>query len=257
MPQNKCPECGRSRFWRLGNGRLKCVKCYRRHTPARSYWNSIWISEKEKKRLLELLVFGVPAHRQRFRRTLNLKTIEKFNHLVRECIYEHSQKELETLRLKGIFELDETLFGGRKRGGKTGWAAEGKHLVFGIYKRNGEVLVFPVPNRGRKTLLELIENHTKIGSVYLTDEYKGYVVLRYRGTHIEIHKERGRPPKGRENINGIEGFWSYAKNWLYQYRGVPKKNFPLYLKEVEFRYNNRDKDLFPVLLELMRKGGKS
>lgn len=256
MVQNKCPRCGRSRFWKLGDGRLKCSRCHHRHTPVKSYWDRIQAPEKTKRRLLELFVFGVPAHRLRFRGSLSLKTIEKFNRLVRECIYEYSQEELETLRLKGSLELDETLFGGRKRGGKTGWGAEGKHLVFGIYKRNGKVLVFPLPNRKKRTLLGVIENHTQRGSLYLTDEYKAYVILRYRGKHIQIRKEKG-VSVGRDNINGIEGFWSYAKNWLYQYRGVPKKNFPMYLKEIEFRFNNRGEDLFPLLVGMMHKGGKS
>ena len=34
-------------------------------------------------------------------------------------------------------------------------------------------------------------------------------------------------------MNGIEGFWSDAKHILYQYRGVSKYHFPMYLKEVE------------------------
>jgi len=33
-----------------------------------------------------------------------------------------------------------------------------------------------------------------------------------------VLKEKG-VPKGRNHINGIEGFWSFAKHWLYQYRG--------------------------------------
>lgn len=216
------------------------------------------MSDKEKRRLLELFVFGVPAHRVRFRSVASLASIEKFFRIVRECIFEYQEKEIQKLRLSGSLEMDETLFGGRKRGGKTGWSTtEGKHLVFGIYQRNGKMLVFPVPNRNKRTLLPMIETHTRNGSVYFTDEYKAYVILRYRGKHIQIQKEKGKPTTGRENINGIEGFWSYAKNWLYQYRGVPKKNFPLYLKEIEFRFNNRDQDLFPLLLGMMRKGGKS
>jgi transposase len=57
-----------------------------------------------------------------------------------------------------------------------------------------------------------------------------------------IRKERGRP-LGRDHINGIEGFWSYAKNWLYPYRGVPTKYFHLYLAEVCWRFNHCDEDL--------------
>jgi transposase-like protein len=39
----------------------------------------------------------------------------------------------------------------------------------------------------------------------------------------------------RNHINGIEGFWSYAKHILYNYRGVSKYHFPVYQKEIEYR----------------------
>jgi transposase len=41
-------------------------------------------------------------------------------------------------------------------------------------------------------------------------------------------------------INGIEGFWSYAKERLLKFHGVSRENFVYYLKELEFRYNYRD-----------------
>jgi transposase len=41
-------------------------------------------------------------------------------------------------------------------------------------------------------------------------------------------------------INGIEGFWSYAKERLLKFHGVSKDNFIYYLKELKFRYNFRD-----------------
>ena len=55
------------------------------------------------------------------------------------------------------------------------------------------------------------------------------------------------------HINGIEGFWSYAKTWLYHYRGVPKQYFHLYLKEIEFRFNHRNEDIFRLLANIMVK----
>jgi transposase-like protein len=54
-------------------------------------------------------------------------------------------------------------------------------------------------------------------------------------------------------FNGIEGFWSYAKTWLYHYRGVPKQYFHMYLKEIEFRFNHRNEDLFRLLANTMVK----
>jgi transposase len=45
---------------------------------------------------------------------------------------------------------------------------------------------------------------------------------------------------GKVYINGIEGFWSYAKERLLRFHGVSKANFVCYLKGLEFRYNFRD-----------------
>jgi transposase len=130
-------------------------------------------------------------------------------------------------KLSGEIEMDETMFGGRVPG-KRGWGAAGKHIVFGIYQRNGKVLTFPITSRGNRELVPL------------------YTFLNIRGDHVIISKEKGKP-RGRNHINGIEGFWSYAKNWLYHYRGVPKKRFHIYLKEIEWRFNNRDKNLVKIL----------
>ncbi len=53
-------------------------------------------------------------------------------------------------------------------------------------------------------------------------------------------------------INGIEGFWGYAKERLMKYHGLSPKLFPLYLKELEFRYNKRDKSLFEEILKVLK-----
>jgi len=87
--------------------------------------------------------------------------------------------------------------------------------------------------------------------LYYTDEWQAYATLRLRGDRVIIRKEKGRP-LGRARINGIEGFWRYAKNRLYPCRRVSRKQFHLYLGEVCYRFNHRDEDLNPLLLRLMR-----
>ena len=49
------------------------------------------------------------------------------------------------------------------------------------------------------------------------------------------------------HINGLEG--AYAKQRLIKHHGVSKERFPLYLKEMEFRYNHRHQDLFPLVVQ--------
>ena len=50
-------------------------------------------------------------------------------------------------------------------------------------------------------------------------------------------------------INGLDGFWSYAKERMNRFHGVSKQKFPFYLKKMEFRYNNRDKPIFNALVQ--------
>ncbi|WP_253912955.1 transposase [Ralstonia pickettii] len=93
----------------------------------------------------------------------------------------------------------------------------------------------------------------RIFSIYLNARAKllAYATLRLRGDHVVVRKEKGKPV-GRNHINGIEGFWSYAKNWLYPYCGVPSKFFHLYLGEICYRFNHRDEDLKPLLRKLLQ-----
>jgi len=197
--------------------------------------------------LLELFVLGVPVYRQRFRLPVSIPTAQRFYRQIRACCaLEEGLRE----SFHGELECDETTFGGSRKG-KRGWGAAGKIIVFGILKRNGTVKVFPVQGRTCQAVVSLVQQHTNPGSLYYTDEWQAYASLRVRGEHIVIRKERGRP-KGRDHINGIEGFWSYAKHWLYPYRGVPKKFFHLYLGEISYRFNHKHEDIFPLLLNRLK-----
>lgn len=245
--RKSCSECGHHWFWQLGDGRSKCRRCGHRQS-FRSAWDSSHLSEPAKRRLLEFFVLGVPAYRLRFRSPASPEATERFFRLCRRvmALAEECQQPFD-----GRIECDEALFGGVRKG-KRGWGAAGKVLVFGILKRNGRVRVFAVQGRGRDELLPLIREHTTPGSLFYTDDWQAYASLAVRGGHVVVTKERG-VPKGRDHINGIEGFWSYAKHWLYQYRGVPKKFFHLYLAETSFRFNHRGEDIFPLIYALMKR----
>lgn len=225
----KCPRCGSKKFWALSTGQKRCAKCNLTRKFVKTLWQPARISPYWKGRLLEFFCLGVPAYRLRFQVPLDQKTIQRWFWILRQAIYQCEEKELS--ELSGHIEMDETMFGGRAPG-KRGWGAAGKHMVFGIYQRNGTVLTFPITSRGGWELIPLMTQHTKPGSLYYTDDWHAYTFLDIRGDHVVIRKEKGKP-KGRNHINGIEGFWSYAKHWLYHYRGVPRKYFHLYLKEIE------------------------
>lgn len=78
-------------------------------------------------------------------------------------------------------------------------------------------------------------------------------MLNMIGKHQIVAHGREEYVREDSHINGIEGFWSYAKTWLYIYRGVPRQYFHLYLKEIEFRFNNRHMDLYPIMSKMLVK----
>ncbi len=250
--KRKCPRCGYHLLYYLDGGRYGCRRCrYNFGEFTGTYLGMLRIPTNITAHLLYLFALGVPAYRIRFYVPVNLRTVERTFRTFRQAIYDLPLDELRE-KLSGRLEFDEALFGGHRRG-KRGWGAEGKAMVFGIYQRNGKVATFPVPDRKYNTLMPSIEKHTKRGSLYYTDDHTAYASLRLRGKHQIIAHGIEEYVREDAHINGIEGFWSYAKIWLYHYRGVPKQYFNLYLKEIEFRFNNREKDLFRLIAKMLVK----
>jgi transposase len=248
-----CPTCHYKRkLYKINDGRFQCPRCSFKFSEfTRTYLEHLQIPLNELSHVLYLFVLGVPSYRCRGYLSVSLKTAQRIYTLFRQAIYEHTMLTIYDMALSGEIEMDETMYGGHRKG-KRGWGAAGKHMVFGLYQRNGHVAIFPVPDRKTDTLLSLVFKHTRPGSLYYSDDWHAYTWLSIKGDHVVVKKERGIPKaKGRNHINGIEGFWSFSKNWLYQYRGIPKHHFHLYLKETEFRFNNRGKDLFPIIAQLL------
>ena len=165
--------------------------------------------------------------------------------IVRAC-------EKEAGKLSGEIELDESYFGG-KRKGKRGRGAAGKSIVFGLLERDGRVYTKVADAVSKEILMDVIRRKSRKGSVYYTDKFRSYNSLKRYGKHYTLQHTKEFKRKGRKrsvHINGIEGFWSFAKHALYNYRGVSQSNFPLYLKEMEYRYNHRKDNLLQLLIHL-------
>ena len=179
---------------------------------------------------------------------LSYPTALKATNLIRQAIATES-KDYEFL-LKGEVEADESYFGGHRKG-KRGRGAANKIPVFGILERNGIVSVDVVPNVGAQTLLNMTIKKVRRGSIVYTDKFRCYDSLMFCGyRHLKIDHSKYFS-SGKVYINGLEGFWSFAKERLMKYHGVSKEKFPYYLKELEYRYNNRDKNLFSLLTKIL------
>lgn len=165
---------------------------------------------------------------------VNPKTAAYYFHRLREIIYLATEDETP---FAGEVEVDESYFGG-KRKGKRGRGAAGKVPVFGLLKRGGKVYAKVIPNAKGQTLKSIMDNKIVPDSIVYSDTFSSYNVLdvsefkHYRINHSTLFADK------QNHINGIENFWNQAKRHMRKFNGVPKENFPLFLKECEWRFNN-------------------
>ena len=155
----------------------------------------------------------------------------------------------EANKLNGELELDESYFGG-KRKGQRGRGAKNKTIVFGILERKGKIYTKIVENVSAETLMNEIKDKTKKGSVFYTDGWRSYASLHQFGKHNIIDHDKELVDKNHNHINGIEGFWSFAKERFHKYHGIDKQNYPFYVKEMEFRFNHRNESVFNLLFDI-------
>jgi transposase len=154
----------------------------------------------------------------------------------------------------GEVEIDESYFGARRVRGIRGRGARGKHIVFGLIKRRGNVYTQVVRNCSAAELLPIIMEKVNEESTVYTDGFKTYdglVDLGYK-KHHRIKHDNNEFALGSNHINGIENFWAIAKARLSKFRGIHKSTFYLHLKECEFRFNYRNQNLYPILLKIVR-----
>ncbi|MBY0281970.1 MAG: IS1595 family transposase [Alphaproteobacteria bacterium] len=193
------------------------------------------LSKKIQDQLLEYFILQVTAGSAGDMLSIQANSGVLFYHKLRLIICEVLEKEADSI-FWGEIEADESYFGGIRKG-KRGRGAAGKVPVFGVLKRGGKVYTQALTDTKSDTLMPIIEKKIKPDSIVYTDCYGSYNALdisefkHYRINHSELFANK------HNHINGIENFWNQAKWVLRKYNGIPKKHFPLFLKECEFRFN--------------------
>lgn len=107
----------------------------------------------------------------------------------------------------------------------------------------------------KATLQAIIRGRVASEAVIHSDGWRGYDGLVDVGyaKHFRVNHGSNEFVRGTAYVNGIESFWSLVKRRLQKFNGGPAQTFHLYLKECEYRFNNRNKNLYRELLKLLRK----
>ena len=102
-------------------------------------------------------------------------------------------------------------------------------------------------------LQAIIRGRVDVSTIINSDGWRGYNGLVDLGYgHFRIDHSKDEFSKGGVHINGIEGFWGFAKVRLVKFKGIPEATFHLHLKETEWRFNYRHSDKYKNLLTYLR-----
>jgi transposase len=265
--RTRCPYCGHERkLWSLNDDRWKCSQCQRKF----GLFTKSWLSRVrfDLPEILELLYWfelGLTDHDIADHVNTDYRRIHRFLLRVRDAIADYEDRTIQVL--EGTVEVDESYFGAqfknRRRAKRQALRKAGKikrgrgakdlqQAVFGIYERSdGLVYVEPVEDATQKTIHSILKGKVTVESTVYTDTYQGYQGLDESfETHETITHWDDEYVRGDVTINGIEGFWAFAEEHLRRHHGISESNFLSYLKEKEFRWNERslDQDEFVKLL---------
>lgn len=159
--------------------------------------------------------------------------------------------------LDGIVEIDETFIGGKGKNRKKVWIQgieeRQKQVVMGIVKRGGMAYLKHIPNTGKWTLLKQIKDNVSSQAKVYTDEYAGYIQLKYHGYfHESVNHGNNEFVRGEVHTQNIENIWSNLKRGIIGvYRAVSAKYLQAYIDEYSFRYNHRFEQgqMFELILQ--------
>lgn len=241
-----CPACQAAGIpWRQSRGRLVCAAC--RHqtsvstdtifdktrTPLTTWFDAAWqlttakngLSAKTMERTLGIRYRTAWAMLQRFRVAM-----------VR------SERDV----LSGLVEVDETLIGGSKHGGKRGRGTSKAIVVIAIEikepKGYGRIRMQHIPDASGANLIAFAYGTIAKGSIVHTDGWTGYNGLsgcgfEHKRTIISASEE-----PAHESMPGVHCIAGLLKRWILgTHQGsVVTDHLQSYLEEFTFRFNRRN-----------------
>ncbi len=247
----RCPRCGAQKAYVLAEGRLRCAGCrYTFHALTGRFAGLAGLSPRQWLRLVRLFAAEETAHAMAASLAVAYNTAYKAATVTRLAVLADSLDGLAVLRGPLGRELG---FSGRSLRPRPADAPLAAIPVFGILEREGVVFVDYLPDMTPEDLLHFNLHFSlplsRLGAIVYSDRYLRYQTLVTCGSDLLARRfveVAGRVPAVEPRQ---EGFWAYARERLIRFHGVTARKFPLYLKELEFRYNHRQEDILPILLQ--------
>jgi transposase len=244
---SSCPRCHSREIYPLASGRHRCRRC--QYTF--SEFSGRWLSQgrlhcSEWVRVVSLFAEERPV--ESIARTLGRAYATAFHAVtvLRAGILAHSRTGSTLLYDNPGLLRTICRHRGRKAINMAGHAP-----VFGIREEADTVSVPALPDVDPDLVLGLPVKKVRRGNIVYTGQVPLYDTLMFAIAEKAATMDCVHFCRSPVYIDGTRGFWAYACPRLAAHHGISAGHFPLYLKELEFRYNHRHEALEPLLLQYL------
>lgn len=246
-----CPRCRGTTIYRLAGGRMRCGGCRYTFREFAGRWiNNGGLSCLQWLRLAGL--FSREASANRIAEAIGASYNATYKALT-ALRYSLLARALDARLLLGPDTGLGTYLKGSKLTGRPGPRGPSRIPVFGIVEQGGLAFVELVPGVQAGAVFRFQADFrlqlVRVNNILYAGRFRRHHGLIFCGDDsLPLHHVRN---SGREPGPDEAGspFWLFARKRIKLYKGLSPQRFPLYLKELEFRYNHRGEDLSRLFLE--------
>jgi len=240
-----CPICQKAAApWRQTRGRLVCPSCRRQvsitagtildktRTPLTTWFEAAWHLTTAKN--------GLSA--KTLERSLGIRYRVAWTMLQR---FRVAMVRSERDRLVGDVEVDETLVGGVRQGGKRGRGTSNAVVVVAVEvlepRGFGRLRMRHIPDASGSNLVPFVCDAVARGATIRTDGWGGYNDLPMHGYARERTVMSSSDDPAHVSMPGVHRVASLLKRWIIgTHQGsVSPDHLQSYLEEFTFRFNRR------------------
>jgi len=240
----RCEKCGSTRQTGISTRKLPLYQCSKCGYQASIIVNTVM--EKTRTDLTKwfLAIYNSATDKRGYSATQLAKDIEVsyptawlMLHKIREAMG-HRDAEY---KLAGIIQLDDSYFGGPKKGGKRGRGTQKAKVVVGLSTNdagNPEYIKMEVvSNIKGVTLLDFATRQIVEGSAIESDAYRSYQIL---GSNYDHRPQAFNTIKDPQHLKWLHIVISNAKAMILgTFHGLESIHLQRYLNEFCYRFNRR------------------
>ncbi|MCW8837944.1 MAG: transposase [Thiovulaceae bacterium] len=221
MGFSKCIFC-QNHLYKLSDGMLKCSCCKRKYSPSKL---------KRDFAVIDAFIENMSILHASMQLNLNYQSVKRRYDKLRAFSINICEDVSETFKFE---EFEEYCFSYNRHKKETNNLFKSYNFITFAAKEGVYNFTLPSLERFKGNLSE-------------TDEQIHLMKRFMRNSHIG---------KLKNHDNNINMFWEFFENHISRFKGVDAKNFGIYLKEAEFKFNHskeKQKELLKIAwIESMR-----